>query len=44
MILEGLYESKLQDSVQLQTLLALYEQETIEPKEFGINFLRNETW
>ena len=43
-ILEGLYESKLQDSVQLQTVLALYEQEIIEPKEFGINFLRNETW
>ena len=28
-ILEGLYESKLQDSVQLQTVLALYDQETI---------------
>ena len=43
-ILEGLYESKLQDSVQLQTVLALYEHETIEPDEFGINFWRNETW
>ena len=28
-ILEGWYESKLQDSVQLQTVLALYDQETI---------------
>ena len=27
-ILEGLYKSKLQDSVQLQTVLALYDQET----------------
>ena len=27
-ILEGLYESKLPDSVQLQTVLALYDQET----------------
>ena len=27
-ILEGLYQSKLQDSVQLQTVLALYDQET----------------
>ena len=28
-ILEGLYTSKLQDSVQLQTVLALYDQETV---------------
>ena len=28
-ILEGLYRSKLQDSVQLQTVLALYDQETM---------------
>ena len=28
-ILEGLYKSKLQDSVQLQTVLALYYQETV---------------
>ena len=28
-ILEGLYKSKLQDSVQLQTVLALYGQETV---------------
>ena len=28
-ILEGLYKSKQQDSVQLQTVLALYDQETI---------------
>ena len=27
-ILEGLYKSKLQDSVQLQTVLVLYDQET----------------
>ena len=29
MVLEGLYKSKLQDSVQLQTVLAMYEQEKI---------------
>ena len=29
LILEGLYKSKLQDSVQLQTVLALYDQETV---------------
>ena len=29
-ILEGLYKSKLQDSVQLQTTLAMYEQEMID--------------
>ena len=29
MVLEELYKSKLQDSVQLQTVLALYDQETI---------------
>ena len=28
-ILEGLYKSKLQDPVQLQTALALYDQETV---------------
>ena len=28
-ILEGFYKSKLQDSVQLQTVLALYDQETV---------------
>ena len=28
-ILEGLYKSKLQDSVQLQTVLALHDQETV---------------
>ena len=28
-ILEGLYKSKLQDSVQLQTVLALYDEETV---------------
>ena len=28
-VLEGLYKSKLQDSVQLQTVLALYDQETV---------------
>ena len=28
-ILEGLYKSKLQDSVQLQTVLAFYDQETV---------------
>ena len=29
MILDGLYNSKLQDSVQLQTALAMYEQENV---------------
>ena len=28
-ILEGMYTSKLQDSVQLQTVLALYDQGTV---------------
>ena len=28
-ILEGLYKSELQDSLQLQTVLALYDQETV---------------
>ena len=28
-VLEGLHKSKFQDSVQLQTLLALYDQETV---------------
>ena len=32
-ILEGLYKSKLQNSVQLQTVLALYDQETTGRKE-----------
>ena len=27
--LQGLYKSKLQDSFQLQTVLALYDQETV---------------
>ena len=39
MILEGLYMSKLQNCVQLQTVLALYDQETArnkEPKLFTI--------
>ena len=30
MVLEGLYKSKLHDSLQLQTVLALYNQETIQ--------------
>ena len=30
MVLEGLYKSKLQDSVQRQTVLALYDQELFE--------------
>ena len=32
-ILEGLYKSKLQDSVQPQTVLALYDQETVRNNE-----------
>ena len=33
MVLEGLYKSKLQDSAQLQTILAVYEQEIIRNNE-----------
>ena len=33
MILEGPYKSKLQDSVRLQTVLALYDQETVRNNE-----------
>ena len=33
MILEGLYKSKLKNSVQLQTVMALYDQETARTKE-----------
>ena len=33
MVLEGLYKSKLQDSVQLQIVLALYEQEIVRNNE-----------
>ena len=33
MILEGLYKSKLENSVQLQTVMALYDQETAGNKE-----------
>ena len=33
MILEGLYKSNLQNSVQLQTVLALYDQETTRNKK-----------
>ena len=33
MVLVGSYRSKLQDSVQLQTVLALYEQENIRNNE-----------
>ena len=32
-VLEGLYKSKLQDSVQLQSVLALYEEENIRNNE-----------
>ena len=32
MILEGLYKSKLQNSVQLQTVVALYDQEAVRNK------------
>ena len=33
MILGGLYKSKLEDSVQLQTVMALHDQETARNKE-----------
>ena len=33
MILEGLYKSKIGNSVQLQTVMALYDQETARTKE-----------
>ena len=32
-VLEGLYKSKLKDSVQLQTVLALYDPETVRNKK-----------
>ena len=32
-VLEGLCKSKLQDSVQLQTVLAVYEQENVRNNE-----------
>ena len=32
-IQEGLYESKIKNSVQLQTVMALYDQETAKTKE-----------
>ena len=38
MILEGLYKSTLQDSVQLQTVLALYDQETARNKGKQITY------
>ena len=41
-ILKGLYKSKLQDSVQLQTVLALYDQETVR-NNGQTSFLRLKT-
>ena len=41
-ILEGLYKSKLQDSVQLQTVLTLYDQETAR-NNGQTNYLRLKT-
>ena len=41
-ILEGVYKSKLQDSVQLQTVLALYDQGTV-PNNGQTNYLRLKT-
>ena len=41
-ILEGLYKSKLQDSVQLQTVLALYDQETAR-NNWQTHYLRLKT-
>ena len=41
-ILEGLYKSKLQDSVQLQTVLALYDKETGR-NNGQTSFLRSKT-
>ena len=42
MILEGLHKSKLQDSVQLQTVLTLYDQETVR-NNGQTSFLRLKT-
>ena len=42
MILEGLYRSKLQDSVQLQTVLAVYDQETVR-NNWQTSYLRLKT-
>ena len=41
-ILEGMYKSKLQDSVQLQTVLALYHRETVR-NNGQTSFLRLKT-
>ena len=41
-ILEGMYKSKLQDSVQLQTVLALYDQESVR-KNGQTSYLRLKT-
>ena len=40
MILEGMYKSRFQDSVQLQTVLALYDQETVRSKEANCQQLK----
>ena len=40
LILEGLYKSKLENSVQLQTLLALYDQEATRSKEPNYQHLK----
>ena len=42
-ILEGLYKSKLEDSVQLQTVLAMYDQETVR-NNGQISYLRLKTF
>ena len=41
-VLEGLYKSKLQDSVQLQTVMALYDQESVR-KNGLTSYLRLKT-
>ena len=44
MVLEGLYKSKVQDSVQLYTVFALYDQETVRNnvQPSGQEYLRDD--
>ena len=41
-MLEGVYKSKVQDSVQLQTVLALYDRETVR-NNFQTSYLQLKT-
>ena len=43
MILEGFFRSKLQDSVQIQTVLAMYEQEETNRNNGQVSYSRMKT-